>query len=175
MGIIALGVGLGGVGTFAALWHALNHALCKPLAFFAAGRLGQDYGSHDLRVLAGSARKSPWWGAALFGSLLILIGMAPFAVFMSELLVLKASVDARAFWPMAIFLAGTCIVFVGALRHALAAAWGQSDAQPRAQRVGLDGRALISGILAALLLLGLRLPGPLWRALDQAAAVVRGP
>jgi hydrogenase-4 component F len=34
MGIITLGLGLGGLGTFAALFHTLNHSLCKTGAFF---------------------------------------------------------------------------------------------------------------------------------------------
>ena len=174
MGIIALGTGLGGAGVFAALWHTLNHALCKPLAFFAAGRLGQVYGSHDLRQMAGSLRKTPWWGAGLFGSLLALIGVAPFAIFMSELQILKAAANARAFWAMGIFLAGTCIVFVGVLRHAIEAAWGESPVEPQAENAGRASQALVLGGLGILLLLGLWLPGPLSRALEQAAAVVRG-
>ncbi len=63
MGIIALGVGLGGFGTFAAMFHVMNHSLCKPLGFFSAGRLGQLYRTHDLAGLAGSARGAPVWGA----------------------------------------------------------------------------------------------------------------
>ena len=96
MGIIALGLGFGGVGVFAALWHTLNHSLCKALSFFSAGRLGQMYGTHDLRGMAGALRQAPLWGAGLFGSLLALIGVAPFALFMSELQVLRAALDSRA-------------------------------------------------------------------------------
>ena len=174
MGIIALGTGLGGLGVFAALWHTLNHALCKSLAFFAAGRLGQIYGTHDLRSMAGSLRKAPWWGAGFFGGLLAVSGMAPFAVFMSELQILKTAADVRAFWVMGIFLAGTCIVFVGALKHAIEAAWGDAACEPVAEEAGYTSQALIIGLLGALLLLGLWLPAPLARALEQAAAVVRG-
>ena len=48
MGIITLGYALGPIGSFAALFHTLNHSVCKSLAFFAVGRLGQRYGSHDM-------------------------------------------------------------------------------------------------------------------------------
>ena len=114
------------------------------------------------------------FGAALFGGLLAVIGMAPFAVFMSELQILKAAANARAFWAMGFFLAGTCIVFVGALRHAMEAAWGESIVEPKAENAGWASRALIVGSLGALLLLGLWLPEPLSRAIERAAAVVRG-
>jgi len=42
---------------------------------------------------------------------------------MSEFQILKAAADRSAFLVMAMFLAGAGIVFVGALRHAIAAAW----------------------------------------------------
>ena len=68
MGIIALGLGLGGVGTFAGLFHTLNHSLCKALAFFSVGRLGQMYGTHDMRRMAGAMRAAPVWGDAASSS-----------------------------------------------------------------------------------------------------------
>src|SRR5260370_12511632 len=84
LGIIPLGFGLGPLGAFAALFHTLNHSVCKSLAFFAVGRLGQEFGSHEMHVLSGALRADRLWGLALLGSLLALIGVAPFSIFMSE-------------------------------------------------------------------------------------------
>ena len=39
MGILALGVGLGGAGTFGALLHAVNHSLTKAMLFLVAGNI----------------------------------------------------------------------------------------------------------------------------------------
>ncbi len=124
IGIMAVGIGLGGIGTFAALLHTLNHAICKPLAFFSAGRLGQLHGTHDIDALAGSLRKSPVWGIGLLVGLLALIGLAPFGIFITELLIVKAAVEKKAFLTLGLFLFGASVVFVGALRHALTLAWG---------------------------------------------------
>ena len=63
MGIIALGYGLGPLGAFAALFHTLNHSVCKSLAFFAVGRLGQRFGSHDMHAVSGALRVRPSLGA----------------------------------------------------------------------------------------------------------------
>jgi len=46
MGIIALGVGLGGFGTFAAMFHVLKPLSVQVAGFFSAGRLGQMFGTH---------------------------------------------------------------------------------------------------------------------------------
>ncbi len=180
MGIIALGVGLGGVGVFAAMFHVLNHSLCKPLAFFSAGRLGQRFGTHDLGVLAGAARSAPLWGGGLFVSLLALIGVAPFAIFMSEFLILKAAVDKGDFLVMAIFLAGLSIVFVAALRYAIAAAWGKSSEQPAPaqplpiEKSTLIEKALVWAPLGLLLAVGLWMPDFLRETLTQASGIITG-
>jgi hydrogenase-4 component F len=152
----------------------MNHSLCKPLAFFSAGRLGQIYGTHDLSCLAGSARGAPLWGRGFFVSLLVLIGVAPFAIFMSEFQILKAAADRGAFAIMALFLAGTGIVFVGVLRHAIRAAWDSPLRQPMPENSSLVDRALVYAPLALLLVLGLWMPECLRGAIQHAAEVIQG-
>jgi hydrogenase-4 component F len=174
IGIIALGLGLGGIGTFAALWHTLNHAVCKALAFFSVGRLGQMYGTHDLGRMAGAMRRSPVWGIGFFGGVLALIGVAPFAIFMSEFQILRAAAAAHAFVALTLFLLGAGVVFVGALRHAMTSAWGEEVCEPKLQPGGVADAVLVFGALALLLLLGLWMPGPLRTALEQAALIVGG-
>jgi len=174
MGIIALGLGLGGIGTFAALWHTLNHAVCKALAFFSVGRLGQMYGTHDLGRMAGAMRRSPVWGIGFFGGVLALIGVAPFAIFMSEFQILRAAAAAHAFVALTLFLLGAGVVFVGALRHAMTSAWGEEVCEPTPRPGGVADAVLVFGALALLLLLGLWMPGPLRTALAQAALIVGG-
>jgi hydrogenase-4 component F len=174
LGIIALGVGLGGVGAFAALFHTLNHSLCKSLSFFCAGHLGQTYGTHDMRRLTGILRLSPVWGGGLFGSLLALIGVAPFALFLSEFLILKAAVESGAYWAAGLFLLGVGVVFVGALKHAISMAWDPAPAgTPPAGAHPLEA-LLIFAPLGLLLLLGLWVPGPLAAVLTQTAQILGG-
>ncbi len=187
LGVIALGLGLGGLGAFAALWHTLNHSISKSLAFFSVGRLGQLHGTHDLEKLGGALRRSPVWGAGLLGAMLALIGVAPFAIFMSEFQVLRAAAEAGEADPwqyltMALFLLGLGIVFVGVLRQAIAVAWG-GPAEGDKEADGADGgrerpalvdALLVFGGLALVLLLGLWLPAPLSEAIGRAAAILGG-
>ena len=172
LGIIALGFGLGGVGTFAALFHTFNHSLCKTLSFFAAGRLGQIYDSHDMEKMSGSLPVSPVWGIGIFGSLLALIGMAPFALFMSEFQLIKAAVDARAWVVLALFLLGAGIVFVGALGHAIPLVWGTNSEPPKPVKATFFEAFLVFAPLAVLLVLGLWMPQSLFTALNSAAHII---
>jgi len=173
MGIITLGYGLGPLGAFAALFHTLNHSVCKSLAFFAVGRLGQRFGSHDMHAISGALRADNLWGIALLVSLLALIGVAPFSIFMSEYQLLRAAVGADAWLVLVLFLAASGVVFVSALRHLIDMAYGGPETAPAVS----DGRpaiAIVAVAVALLLVLGLWMPGPLATALGSAAAVLGG-
>jgi hydrogenase-4 component F len=172
IGIIALGLGIGGLGTFAALFHTLNHSICKTLSFFAAGRLGQTYGTHDMSKMSGSLRSAPVWGTGLFASFLALIGIAPFSIFMSEFQVLKAAMDNHSILAFVLFLGGGSVVFVGMLRHAITTAWGDPSPVVEPERAGRIEIFLAFAPLAILLILGLWMPLPLMHILQQAAAVL---
>ncbi len=173
IGIIAIGVGLGGAGAAAAMFHMLNHSIAKSVAFFGAGRVGQLYETHEIGRIQGMLRSCPTWGGALFAGVLALIGAAPFAIFMSEFQVLKAAADGHSWWTLGLFLGGAGMVFMGALRHLIAMAWGDPSTT-RTQSVGwVEGAIAVAPVLA-LLALGLWMPQPLQDAVRQAAAVIAG-
>ncbi len=172
IGIITLGFGLGPLGSFAALFHMLNHSLSKSLAFFAVGRLGQRFGTHDMGILSGALRADRLWGLALVGSILSLIGAAPFAIFMSEYQLLRAAVGTQAWLVLVIFLVAASVVFVSALRHLIDMAFGDAKSPLIALRQRLPGFVIVMPAIAALLLLGLWLPPWLTEAIGRAVAVV---
>ena len=174
LGIIALGAGIGGIGALAALFHTFNHSVCKALSFFCAGNLGQTYGTHDMRRMTGVIRVSPVWGSGLVGTLLALIGVAPFSLFLSEFMILKAALDSGAFWAAALFLAGVGVVFVGALRHVISMAWDPPLEAVEPQKAGWLQGALVFVPLAVLLVLGVWVPAPFMHMLTQAARLLGG-
>ena len=174
IGVIALGVGIGGLGASAALFHMLNHSLAKPVAFFCAGRLGQLYGSNDMARMEGALRASRLWGGGFFLSLLALIGVAPFAIFMSEFQIIRASLWRGSVLVAVLFLAGVAVVFVGVLRHATKVVWGAPSISHDEAGPTLLERSIVFLPLAALLILGLWMPPALWRFIERAAAIVGG-
>jgi len=174
LGIIALGYGLGPLGAFAAMFHTLNHALCKSLAFFAAGRLGQHFGTHDMEKIRGSMRVDRLWSMALLGSMLALIGVAPFAIFMSEYQVVRAAIAMHQWAVLALFVAAGSVIFISALRHVIEILYGQPSLDPVIVHDGAGATGVVGVILGLLLLLGLWLPSPLLALMQQAAAVVTG-
>jgi hydrogenase-4 component F len=174
MGIIALGLGLGGLGTFAALFHTLNHSVSKTLAFFSAGRLARQYGTYDMTVMKGAMKANPFWGSAFFMSLLVLAGVAPFSVFMSEFLLVKASVDTGKFLELAVFFFGSIVVFISIIRYAIRVSMGPSNSGQNKPSVFL--RDFVIFIICAALLLGLGffMPKEYAGLLQNASCIVEG-
>jgi hydrogenase-4 component F len=173
MGIIAIGLGLGGVGTFAALFHAANHSLGKTAGFFCAGRLGQIYGTHEMKSLRGTLRAAPLWGTGLLLALLGLIGVVPSGTFMSELQTAKAAVDAHTIVVLVVFLAAAGTAFIGMFGHAVAMAWGTPPREAMAEKARLLDGVVVVLPLVLLALLGVWMPPPLRDMLEQAARIVR--
>ena len=173
MGIIAIGLSLGGAGTLAALFHAANHSLAKSTGFFCAGRLGQIYGTHEMKSLRGTLRSAPLWGTGLLLALLGLIGVVPSGTFMSELLTAKAAVDARAIVVLVVFLAAAGTAFIGIFGHAMAMAWGTPPREGMSEKAGLLDAVVVVFPLVVLAILGVWMPPPLRDMLEQAARIVR--
>jgi hydrogenase-4 component F len=173
MGIIVVGLGLGGIGTFAALLHTANHSLAKVLSFFSAGHISDHYGTRDMRRITAAGERVPLWGNAFFLSILVLIGVAPFAVFLSEFLIVKEAFFQGRYVVVGLFLFCVLAVFFGALKHVLAVSFGvRMEGQTPAAKPRFIDILIVLGLMAALLLLGMWIPAPFAAFLKNAAAVV---
>lgn len=177
MGIIALGLGFGGVlGVFGSLFHLLNHAVTKAALFLAGGNLALAAGTKDLEEIQGALAAIPATGLVLLLGGLALAGVPPFSVFASEFIVLSAGFASGNAWAAGLLLVALAIVFAGLVRHVVHILLGQ---EPRLRySAGLQrayGATLGIALLAALAVgLGLLLPNPLSDLIHSAARVVVG-
>jgi len=169
MGIISLGVGIGGpVGVYGALLHILNHALSKPLMFFASGKIQSRFGTTNIANVNGVLSSMPLLGTLTFIGALSLSGTPPFNIFVSEITVLKAAVD-RGLWPVVVlFLVFVVLVFYGVLSgfgKMLFGKPGEPGSAPAAQHHEPDftagnmlGNAVMIVMAVSVILLGFRVP-----------------
>jgi hydrogenase-4 component F len=176
IGIVTLSLGLGPVGAFAALFHTMNHSLCKTFAFMSAGATGQLFGTYEMKGIK-NLLSSSWWGVTLFISLLALIGMAPFAVFMSKLQVIRAMVLNSSWILLILFIGATVFVFVEILRH-LMRMTGKGE-NPVVENTIMKKPAIVDGIiivalLVAISVVGFWLPHPIKDLLVNGAAIISG-
>ncbi len=125
MGILALGVGLGGAGTFGAMLHAVNHSFTKALLFFTAGNILAVYKTKTAADVRGVLRVIPISGVLWVAGFLAITGLPPFGIFLSELTITKAIFDQGRGWMGAVFLALLALIFIGMSRTILNMAQGK--------------------------------------------------
>ena len=76
-----------------ALMHVVNHAVMKDLLFLASGALIMRAGSRELSDLNGMGRAMPFTAVCMVVGLLAILGLPPFAGFMSKFMMLYAIAD----------------------------------------------------------------------------------
>jgi hydrogenase-4 component B len=134
MGIAAIGLGVGVLGTAAGaptvamlgyagtLVHVLAHSLAKAQLFLAAGALSTATHTVDLDALGGALRRMPRTGAATFVGAASLAGVPPFGGFVGEFLILAGAVAGAASLPSSYAIPAAVAAGAAALTGALAAA-----------------------------------------------------
>ncbi len=165
MGVIALGVGFGSPLAIAGVvLHVAGHALAKALGFYASSPLLRIDDSLTRRAPDGIARESPPTAAAMGVSLLVLAGLPPSPLFVSELLILLGGVSAGYAAISAIAVVALALGFLGLLHALVEGVVGEpGSGRARARRRGEGVIAgLTGGVIAAsigLAAAGLALPG----------------
>jgi hydrogenase-4 component F len=173
IGIVCLGLGFGGpLGTAGALLHIANHGLAKSLLFLFAGRIRSAYGTVELADVRGVLTTLPYTGRAFSIALLALLGLPPFGLFTSELMIFSAGFTSGHPWVTGVALALLVIAFGGLLRAGHGMLYGTaSGVASGPAHHWLPAVPMAIG-LALLVLTGLAWPPGLAAALDLAARVV---
>ncbi len=174
MGILALGTGLGGLGTTGALLHALNHSLAKAMLFLVAGNILNVFQTKTISHVRGLRARLPVSAALWVAGLLAITGSPPFGLFLSEFTILKAAVASGQWLVAAVYLLFLALIFIGMSAAMLSMAQGRgeagSTAENRPEPVGSLGPPLALG--TCVLCLGLWVPDGLWEVLVEAARIL---
>jgi hydrogenase-4 component F len=171
MGILVLGVGIGGLATFGALFHVVNNALAKGVMFLSAANIHRAYGSKTTDTVTGALRRVPASGALFLAGFFAVTGSPPFAPFLSEFTILRATIEAGRYGVAAAFLVLLFAVFVGMGATVLAVV--QGEPHDAAGTTGFhDSAATVVPILlllALVVLFGVYLPPGMDASLREAA------
>ncbi|BCR03678.1 hydrogenase [Desulfuromonas versatilis] len=172
MGILALGVGIGGLAAFGALLHLVNNALTKGCLFLAAGNIHRAFASKRLEDIRGATTRLPLSGGLFLAGFLAITGSPPFGPFLSEFTILRGMFQAGQGPLAALVLLLLATVFIGMGATVLSVAQGDPPAGEAPFRDRLLLVAPPLGFLLAILLLGLYLPEPLRHLLENAASLL---
>src|SRR5207249_2414217 len=160
-GIMVAALGFGGaLGALAAVLHMLFHAVTKPLLFFSAGNVQQEFGSPYFRKVRGVLRTLPWTGGLFLLAAFAVTGVPPFSIFQSEFTALSAALAAHRGWMAALFVLGVVTIFVGFLVHMTKMNLGAGqETTPRAAECPWKLGAMML-VAIAVATLGFWLPAP---------------
>lgn len=174
MGLIAVGVGLGGVlGLYGALLHAFNHSIAKALLFFTAGNVRENFSTLRMERIRGMARCLPWTSGALVLGTLAIVGLPPFGLFVSEFFILTAAFSAGRYQIAGLLLISLSVVFGALVYHFQGMLLGDPETEP-AHPKWVRSEFAVMGICAvSLLALGIRVPAALTGLLHVAMGVLR--
>jgi len=172
MGLLAIGVGIGGLATFGAMLHLINNALTKGGLFLAAGNIQRAYASKKLSDVRGAIRGLPVSGTLFLAGFLAITGSPPFGPFLSEFTILRGIFGGHHLLIGLLVLIFLATVFIGMGATVLAATQGESSAQlPEfGDRLLLCLPPLV--FILIILLIGVFIPQPVQEALRQAAALL---
>jgi hydrogenase-4 component F len=178
MGILALGLGLGGAGSYGAGLHAVSHSLAKACLFLTAGLILIHYGGKRVADVRGLRRALPVTGALWLAGFLAIVGAPPSGAFLSELAVLKAALDSGRPWVAGIYLAVLGLIFVGMSALVLPMTQGPPPAAAPAGGHAPFGPWLLGppALLCALVFaLGVWVPAPLEARLQEFRVLLSPP
>jgi hydrogenase-4 component F len=173
IGLACVGLGFGGPwGTAGALLHIANHALAKSTLFLLAGRIRAAYGSTDITAVRGLLAALPRTGAAFLAAMVALMGLPPFGLFTSEVLIFGAGFGKGAVLEAGLGLLLLLVAFGGLLRSVQAMLYGVPDGPPPRLAPGSWPVVPVTLALVLLLLTGIAWPPGLGNALAQLATIV---
>jgi hydrogenase-4 component F len=171
LGLVSLGLGFGGPwGLAGAMLHIGNHALAKSVLFLLAGRIRTAYGSIEIESVRGLLARLPVSGPLFFAAMLALMGLPPFGLFVSEVMIFGAGFASGPIEVAVVALGLLLVAFAGLLRTLQRMLYGEG-----AVHLGERGAWASAPLMAALALLvmtGLAWPPGLATALAGIAAVI---
>jgi hydrogenase-4 component F len=174
-GIMVAALGFGGEwGALGASLHMLFHALTKPLMFFGAGNVQQQFGTPHLRKVTGVLSTLPWTGGLFLVATFAVTGLPPFGIFQSELTTLSAALAGSWTWAAGLFVLGVVTIFVGFLLHMSRMILG---APPLPPSPGAECPWKLGAmVLVALAVLGcsVSLPDSFYQLVQAAAQIIGG-
>lgn len=175
MGLISLGVGFGGLlGIYGAILHIINHAIAKPLMFFASGTISQKYETKAMSKIKGIIKVMPVTGILFLIGGLALVGMPPFNVFLSEFLILSSGFESGQFIATSLVILFLIVTFAVFLRHLIKMIFGNPSSEMKKDDMGKLAIIPMAILASLALILGIYMPVQLQTLIHDASVIING-
>jgi hydrogenase-4 component F len=175
MGIILVAAGLGGADAhLGAAYQMTGHALAKSFCFFAAGVTVLGVGTQEIASVRGLVRSSPLAAIALLTGGFAIAGAPPFAVFVSEFVILKAGLASGQYVIVGLLAFLVVVAFCAVMLHVNQMVFGATENIQRAMSLPRSCVLTLAVAAIPLIIIGIYVPAPLQDLLRAAASAMGG-
>ena len=171
MGLAAIGLGVGGAGVWAAVFHVVCHTFIKSSLFLQMAVVRQVYNGYRINRIGDYIHINRVGAIGLLAGMVILVAFPPSPLFLSELMILREAIVGGRWWLVAGLLLLLCIVIYSFCSRMLRLCYqpNQDELHPSKVDRALSWSALT--LLAAAMVLGLWQPDFLRELIGQITAL----
>ncbi len=174
MGIIAFGIGIGGLATYGAMLHLIHHSLIKSSLFLSSGNVLLGYGTKLINKTGNMAKLFPKTFTAFFAGFAGISGFPPFGIFVSELLIIMGAFQQGRHISISIFIFALILIFAGASRLVTKMCFASCGNQQIVIKENLTRTLPSFALLLASILLCIWLPDSLYQTIISAITTIGG-
>jgi hydrogenase-4 component F len=127
MGVIAFGVGVGGIASYGAILHLIHHSLLKSSLFLSSGNILLGFGTKLVPKVGNMAKLFPQTFVSFFAGFAGISGFPPFGIFISEILIIIGAFQVGRYGSVGVLIFGLILVFAGAARIVMDISFGETS------------------------------------------------
>ncbi len=171
MGIAAIGLGIGGIGVWAAVFHVVCHTLIKSSLFLQIAVVRQVYNGYRINRIGDYININKVGAIGLLAGMVAVLAFPPSPLFVSELMILSQTIASTGWWLAAVMVAAALHrdLFDLLPRHKALLPAQSGRVASLEDQPSLSYGAL--SLLMAAIVLGLWQPAPLRAVIDRIATL----
>ena len=167
MGIVAIGLGVGGIGVWAAVFHVVCHTLIKSSLFLQIAVVRQIYNGYRINRIGDYININKVGAIGLLGGMVVVLAFPPSPLFVSELMILSQTIASGGWVMLAAIVLLLCIVIYSICQRIIKLCYQPNQDELHLSNINRRLSYCALSLLIAAIALGLWQPEPLKQIINQ--------
>ena len=167
MGIVAIGMGIGGVALWAAVFHIICHTLVKSSMFYQVGIMRHIYDSYSINRVGNYMNINRVGAIGFILGTLVLLAFPPSPLFVSEVMIFSEIVSVGSWWLLGVMLILMCVVIYSIWSRTLRLGYHSNQDELHLSEVNRRLSYSAAVLLLVAIVLGIWQPEILKEAIDN--------
>ena len=167
MGIVAIGLSIGGVALWAAVFHVVCHTFVKSSMFYHVGIMRHVYDSYSINRIGNYININRVGAIGFIVGTLVLLAFPPSPLFISEVMIFSEIVSVEKWWLLVLMLVLMCVVLYSIWSRSLRLSYHSNQDELHLSAVNRRLSYIASLPLVAAIVLGLWQPKFLDSAIEN--------